>query len=119
MWPRSDLTELLGIELPIVQAPMAGATTPALAAAVCNAGALGSLGCAMLSPDDLAARADELRAATNRPFNLNFFVHQAPEREPEAEGELRARLAPFYEELGLGQVPALAELAKPFDEETL
>ncbi len=119
MWPRTDLIELLGIELPIIQAPMAGATTPALAAAVCNAGALGSLGCAMLSPHDLRVRADELRAATNRPYNLNFFVHQAPEREPEAETALRARLAPFYEELGLGEVPALAEPIKPFGEDTL
>ena len=51
MWPRTDLIDLLGITHPIIQAPMAGSTTPALAAAVSNAGGLGSIGCARQSPD--------------------------------------------------------------------
>jgi nitronate monooxygenase len=119
MWPRTDLMELLGVDCPIIQAPMAGAATPALAAAVCNAGGLGSLGCATDSPDELRARVDELRGATNRPFNLNFFVHEPPAPKPEAEDETRARLAPFYDELGLGEVPAAREPFPAFDGERL
>ena len=49
MWPRTDLLNLLGITHPIIQAPMSGFGGPALVAAVCNAGGLGSLGCATLS----------------------------------------------------------------------
>jgi len=119
MWPRTDLMELLGTDCPIIQAPMAGATTPALAAAVCNAGALGSLGCAALLPEELRTRVDDLRAATNRPFNLNFFAHRSPAPRPEAEAEMRARLAPFYDELGLGEVPAAREPFPAFDAERL
>jgi nitronate monooxygenase len=109
MWPRSDLVDLLQIEVPIIQAPMAGSATPALAAAVSNAGGLGSLGCGTMSRDVLAARAAELRGATNRPFNLNFFAHAAPRPDPETDARTRARVAPFYEELGLGAPPAAAE----------
>ena len=102
MWPRTDLLELLGIEHPIIQAPMAGSGTPALAAAVSNAGGLGSLGCGTLTPDGLEAKAGELRAATNRPFNLNFFAHNATKANPDVDALTRRRVAPFYEELGLG-----------------
>jgi nitronate monooxygenase len=109
MWPRNDLLDLLGIELPIVQAPMAGSATPALAAAVSNAGGLGSLGCAVMSPEDLEARAAELRAASNRPFNLNFFSHAEPKADPETDARTRARLAPFYDVYGLGPLPSASE----------
>ena len=109
MWPRRDLLDLLAIEVPIVQAPMAVSDTPALAAAVSNAGGLGSLGCGEMSPDDLRAGAAELRAATERPFNLNFFAHPAPKPDPETDARTRARLAPFYEEFAPGTVPPAAE----------
>ncbi len=105
MWPRKDLLELLGIEHPIIQAPMAGSDTPAMAAEVSNAGGLGSLGCGPKTLDDFKARAEELRAATNRPFNLNFFAHPGPKQDPDVDVVTRKRLAPFYEELGLGEVP--------------
>ncbi|MCH9000513.1 MAG: nitronate monooxygenase, partial [Proteobacteria bacterium] len=65
MWPRRDLLDLLGIEQPIIQAPMLGSATPALAAAVGNAGGLGSLGCAAMSLDQLRTQAGELGAATD------------------------------------------------------
>jgi len=110
MWPRTDLTELLGIEHPIIQAPMAGSATPALAAAVSNAGGLGSLGLGTTPVQDLKTRVDALRSATNRPFNLNFFAHPAPKEDAEVVAETRARLAPLYEELGLGEVPATASV---------
>ncbi len=110
MWPRTDLLDLLELEHPIIQAPMAGSTTPALAAAVSNAGGLGSLGCAEASLDDVRTKAGELRAATDRPFNLNFFAHDPPTENADVDALARKRLKPFYEELGLGEVPAGAPL---------
>ena len=114
MWPRRDLLDLLGIEQPIIQAPMAGSATPALAAAVSNAGGLGSLGCAAMSLDELRTHAGELRAATNRPFNLNFFAHNPPKENADVDALTRKRLKPFYEELGLGEVPSSSG-PLPFD----
>uniref|UniRef100_UPI003D0E79CA NAD(P)H-dependent flavin oxidoreductase n=1 Tax=Amphritea sp. TaxID=1872502 RepID=UPI003D0E79CA len=70
-----DITQLFGIELPLIQAPMAGAQDAALAIAVSNAGGLGSLPCAMLSPEQLRSELDTIRAATDKPVNLNFFAH--------------------------------------------
>ena len=78
MWPRTDLLDLLGITHPIIQAPMSGFSGPALVAAVSNAGALGSLGCATLPTQTARDQIEEIRRASNRPFNLNFFVHPAP-----------------------------------------
>ncbi len=119
LWPRNDLCELLGIEHPIIQAPMAGSTTPALAAAVSNAGALGSLGCAALSGAQLREQGEATRAATNGPFNLNFFVHSPPVAPADGASAMRGRLAAYYKELGLGEVATLAPTMPPFDEETL
>jgi nitronate monooxygenase len=121
MWPRTDLLDLLGIELPIIQAPMAGSTTPALAAAVSNAGGLGSIGCATISPDKLGDTADEVRGATNRSFNLNFFAHHMPVPDSARNERVRRRVAGLYDEAGLGEPPA--DPGEPafgtFDEERL
>jgi nitronate monooxygenase len=67
MWPRTDFLELLGITHPVIQAPMAGFASPALAAAVCNAGALGSIGCAGVAAATVRDQITALRQATNRP----------------------------------------------------
>ncbi len=106
MWPRTDLLDLLGIDNPIIQAPMAGSTTPALAAAVSNAGGLGSIGCATLSVEKLGETADELRAATNRSFNLNFFAHAMPVPDAAKDERARRQVAGLYDEAGLGEPPA-------------
>lgn len=119
MWPRTDLCDLLGIEHPIVQAPMAGSTTPALVGAVSNAGGLGSLGCARLTPDALRDLYADIRQATNRPANLNFFVHEEPVLDPAAAEPMRERLAPYYAELGLGDVPAATVPYGGFDDAIL
>ena len=74
---------------------------------------MGSLGCGTLPPEDLEAKAGELRAATNRPFNLNFFAHNAPKANPDVDALTRRRVAPFYEELGLGDAPHSGKA--PFD----
>jgi nitronate monooxygenase len=96
-----ELRELLGIELPIIQAPMAGAQGSALAIAVSNAGGLGSLPCAMLSVEAMRAEVAAIRAYTGKPFNLNFFCHTPPEPNAEREATWRAALAPYFSELGV------------------
>jgi nitronate monooxygenase len=101
MWPDRRLCDLLQIEHPIIQAPMSGSATPALAAAVSNAGGLGSLGCAAMSAAELLNAVTELRAFTNRPFNLNFFVHPAPQMNAAVFQRTVKRLQTFYAELGL------------------
>jgi nitronate monooxygenase len=102
---RTPVTELLGIEHPILQAPMATAATPALAAAVSEAGGLGALGSAMLPPDELRRQTAELRELTGRPFQLNFFCHEPPEVGGEIAERAREYFAPLYDELGLGDPP--------------
>ena len=116
---RTDLTELLGIEIPVIQAPMAGAATPELAAAVSAAGALGSLGSATLTPDELLAQAQAVRDSTDRPFNVNFFCHPAPELDAPAVARARERLGDLYLEFDLGEppVPSIPPIA--FDEARL
>jgi len=104
-WPKTVLCDLLSIEHPIIQAPMAGAVTSALAAAVSNAGGLGSLGSGTLSPEKLRAEVEALRGESSRPFNANFFVHDAPLEDAQDEATMQRRLAPYYNELGLGDVP--------------
>lgn len=114
-----SLQDLFGIELPIVQAPMAGVQDHALAVAVCNAGALGSLPAAMLSPDALRDELAALRALTDRPFNVNFFCHAPPVPDAEREAAWRASLAPYYAEFGIDAagIPAGAG-RRSFDAET-
>jgi nitronate monooxygenase len=119
MWPRTDFLELLGITHPVIQAPMSGFTPPALAAAVCNAGGLGSIGCVGQPPALVREQVATLRQATNRPFNLNFFVHLPPRTSPEATARVRAKLAPYFEEFGLGDVPEPKEPFSTFDAELL
>jgi nitronate monooxygenase len=94
---------LLGLDWPIVQAPMAGGiTTPALVAACCEAGALGSLGAAALSPERIRGEAAAIRALTRRPFAINLFVLDEPDRFAR-DGEARAieRLASWRTRVGL------------------
>ena len=101
------LARLLGSRLPIVQAPMAGVQAGAMAAAACEAGALGSLPCAMLTVEGLRAELELIRARTQAPFNVNFFCHVPPEPDARREAAWRERLAPYYAEYGIdiAQVP--------------
>ncbi len=101
------LQELLGIELPVIQAPMAGAQGSALAVAVSNAGGLGSLPCAMLTPDAMRKELAAIEAQTRKPFNVNFFCHTPPTPSAEREAAWRAALSPYYKEFGIdaGSIP--------------
>src|SRR5689334_19453976 len=93
--------ELLGVEQPIIQAPMAGVQRGALAIAVCNAGGLGSLPCAMLSLDEMRSELGAIRARTSQPFNVNFFCHTQPELDARREAVWSAILSKYYEEYGI------------------
>ena len=95
------LKNLLGIALPIIQAPMAGVQDSALSIAVSNAGGLGSLPCAMLSPDAMRTELAAISAQTTKPFNVNFFCHTQPEPSREREAIWRTALSPYFKEFGI------------------
>jgi len=117
MAPDNRILDLFGIERPIVQAPMAGATTPEMVIAASEAGGLGSLPGAALSVEQMTTALETIRAATAKPINLNFFAHTAPPPDPAAQMAWRARLAPYYVERGLDPaVPLPAGGRAPFDE---
>ncbi|MDX1711492.1 MAG: nitronate monooxygenase family protein [Rhodovibrionaceae bacterium] len=101
MWPDNRLTDLLGIELPIVQAPMAGSGSAELAIAVAEAGGLGSLPCAMLDADGIREQVAAIRQRTDRPVNLNFFCHETPQPDETVEKLWRERLGHYYAEFDL------------------
>jgi nitronate monooxygenase len=111
-----SLTELLGTELPIIQAPMAGAQGSALAVAVSNAGALGSLPCAMLDRGAARAEVTAIRAGTRKPFNLNFFCHPPPVHDQRRESAWRAALSPYYAELGIDAATPPVAARRAFDD---
>jgi nitronate monooxygenase len=101
-WRRvGELSDLLGVELPVIQAPMAGVQGSALAIAVSNAGGLGSLPCALLDVDSMRAELAALRAGTTRPFNVNFFCHAPPDADAQREARWRAALTPYFAEQGI------------------
>ena len=108
-WPDRRVLDLFGIELPIVQAPMAGAGGAALASAVAQAGGLGSLPCALLGGEQLRAEVATFRAQSSGPINLNFFCHAAPVDAEARVASWRTRLRGYYVELGLApdaEIPA-------------
>ncbi|MFO1297440.1 MAG: nitronate monooxygenase [Rubrivivax sp.] len=112
------LTQLLGTQWPLIQAPMAGSQGSALAVAVSNAGGLGSQPAAMLGAEALAAELQKIRAATSGPFNVNFFCHTPPEPDAAAEARWRAALAPYYAEFGVDPAGIAAGPGrKPFNAE--
>jgi nitronate monooxygenase len=119
------LQRLLGIELPIIQAPMAGVQGSALAAAVSAAGGLGSLPCAMLGIHAMRNELTAMKAQTSRPFNVNFFCHVPPAPNAEREAAWRAALSPYFKEFGIdpekitagaGRAPFSAEAADVLSE---
>jgi nitronate monooxygenase len=114
------LQQLLGIELPIIQAPMAGVQGSALAVAVSNAGGLGSLPCALLSRDAMRGELTAIAAQTAKPVNVNFFCHTPPAFSAERDAAWKAALAPYYRAFGIepDSIPAASGRA-PFDAEAV
>ena len=113
------LKTLFNIEKPIIQAPMAGVQDYRLAAAVSNAGGLGSLPCAMLGAEALREELKALNEATSKPYNLNFFAHTPPEPNEQQEANWRQALAPYYKEFGIDPASITAGPGRmPFNEES-
>src|SRR5215472_13471683 len=116
MWPDSRLIDLFEIEHPIVLAPMAGAMDAELAAEVSEAGGLGSLPCAMLTPAQLRDQFAKIRARTCKPVSVNFFCHTAPVLNNARETRWRDTLKPYYQELGIDPTaPVPTSNRVPFD----
>ncbi|KAF1325363.1 Nitronate monooxygenase, partial [Globisporangium splendens] len=117
MAATKKLQELLRVVHPIVQAPMVGVSTPQLAAAVSNAGALGSIGLGASDASQSRALIRETRALTSKSFNVNLFCHQPPTKHSDATDEKMKRdwvahMAPLFAELGS---PPPSTLSEPFD----
>lgn len=108
-----DFAARLGI-YPIIQAPMAGVSTPQLAAAVSNAGGLGSLGIGASTVEQARRLIDDTRALTARPFNVNVFCHAPAQRDARREAAWLQHLAPLFAELGVQPPATLNEIYKSF-----
>jgi nitronate monooxygenase len=111
--PHSRFLAPTGARLPIVQAPMAGAGGVALAVAAMKGGAVGSLPCALLTPDEVRAQVAEVRAAGEGPLNLNHFCHRMPEGADDAAW--RTLLRPFYDAAGVDPDATGGPVRRPFD----
>ncbi|RMO94912.1 2-nitropropane dioxygenase [Pseudomonas syringae pv. philadelphi] len=119
-WPDTRILELFNIALPILQAPMAGATGSSMAIAVAKAGGLGSLPCAMLTPEQILEEVAIFRQhSSNAPLNLNFFCHQPPPRDDARAERWKLALKPYYQELGADfDAPTPVSSRAPFDSDS-
>ena len=111
--PR-QLLDRLGLRFPIIQAPMAGVSTPQLAAEVSNAGGLGSLGLGASCPAQAREAIEQTRALTERPFNVNVFCHRPAERDMARETAWIERLTPLFTEIGMAPPVVLKEIYGTF-----
>ncbi|KAE8754991.1 nitronate monooxygenase [Paraburkholderia madseniana] len=112
-----NLLARLGVALPIIQAPMAGVGTPALVAAVSNAGALGSLGVGAMNAQSARAAIHEIRALSSKPFNVNVFTHAPAVADPVREARWLEYLAPHFGRFGAKPPTALREIYTSFVED--
>lgn len=108
------LLDRIGIEFPIIQAPMAGVSTPAMAAAVSNAGALGSIGVGATNPDGARAMIEDIRRQTDRPFNVNVFVHATAKADLIREQTWLRALTPLFAEFNASPPTELRTIYKSF-----
>ena len=117
MWPDERLIKLFDIELPIIQAPMAGSAFSDMVVAVSEAGGLGSLACALLSVEQARRELETIRRKTSRPINVNFFCHRQPRYDPAREMNWSRRLDAYYVQMGLDDSAAvLSSNRAPFDD---
>jgi nitronate monooxygenase len=108
------LLRKLGIELPIIQAPMAGVSTPEMAAIVSNAGGLGSIGVGSVDAESTRQMIAAVRSATDRPFNVNVVCHQPATADAAREAAWLARLAPEFARYGAKPPARLTEIYRTF-----
>ena len=114
---KTALTDLLDIDYPIIQAPMAGVSTPELAVAVANAGGLGSLAIGTMTAEKADAAIADLSARTNRPFNVNVFTHATPTRDAGREAAWLETLRPYFEEFEATPPTGLNEIYTSFNDD--
>jgi nitronate monooxygenase len=118
MWPETKITQLLKISLPIVQAPMAGGiATPALVAAVSNAGGLGSLGCGYNTPDEMRLAIREVKKLTDKPFAVNLFISEVAHASDDQLERARKAVSESCKELNVKISPVHAPYAPSSDEQ--
>lgn len=114
---REAFTALVRVDLPILLAPMAGPGTPELAIAVSESGGLGALPCAMSNAEVIERDLGIIRQRTSRPINVNFFCHRNPEPDAARDARWKARLEPYYREMGLDpEAPISFAERRPFDD---
>ncbi|WP_312059740.1 NAD(P)H-dependent flavin oxidoreductase [Pantoea septica] len=111
----NPLRRALRIAFPLIQAPMAGVSTPELAAAVSNAGALGSISLGASNQEQASAMLSRLRQLTAAPVNVNLFCHAPPQRNAERERAWLERFAPLFAQYGALPPPALSEIYPTFN----
>ena len=112
------LTKMLGVDVPIVQAPMAGSAGLDMAVAVAGAGGLGSLACAPLDAQGLKDLLQAAAKATNKPLNFNFFCHKPPKENPEQDAAWLDKLSPYFDEICLDKPQSLQmNSLQSFDED--
>jgi len=117
-WPNQNILDLLGVEHPIIQAPMAGPVFGDMVVAVAEAGGLGSLPCATMGAAQIRQELTAIRQQISKPINVNFFCHRPPVADAEEESRWRAVLRPYYVEYGLDpDAPVPASNRTPFDDE--
>ncbi|MGI4720172.1 MAG: NAD(P)H-dependent flavin oxidoreductase [Janthinobacterium lividum] len=109
-----DLLSKLGIRYPIIQAPMAGVSTPALAAAVSEAGGLGSIAVGTVTPEQAQAAIAALRQQTSRPFNVNVFTHAPAQADPAREAAWLDWLRPHFAQFGAEPPASLREIYRSY-----
>jgi len=111
---RSSALDLLGIQVPIIQAPMAGVSSPAMAAAVSNEGGLGSLGVGAMTAKQARDAIHQFRALSSGPLNVNVFTHRPAQADPQKEAAWLQRLKPEFERTGANPPQALREIYTSF-----
>jgi len=117
MWPDYRIQNLFGIELPIIQAPMASCVFSEMVVAVSEAGGLGSLPCGLLSLEQMRNELEAIRRQTSRPIHVNFFCHTPPQVDANRERLWRQRLQRYYVELGVDQNMSVPSANRaPFDD---
>lgn len=116
MWPDRRLLDLFGIEVPIVQAPMAGVQDVDVMIGAAQGGALASLPCAMISVEKAREQVNIFRQRVSAPLNMNFFCHAAVNLTAEQDARWRKRLTPYFQEHGLDPNADIAAANRaPFD----
>ncbi|CZF78458.1 Nitronate monooxygenase [Grimontia celer] len=100
---KLDFAKWIGVELPLIQAPMAGVQNSKLAIAVGEAGGLGSIPCGMLDAEGVIEEIQRFEAASNKPYNLNFFCHSSFPFDAERHKVWRAELQPFFQRYSINE----------------